>query len=617
MMSRRTSLSSLSFALLVLLVLGTQAALPLSGCGDATSAADARDGARDAPGDGGASDHTLDLPRGDGARDDSAGGPLTIGDPGPQSVDEERALTLAIEVSGGAPPVRVQVLGLPPGARFDETRRELTFRPDFIQGGKTHELTIVARDAAGKVERKVTLTVNDTIKPPAPSIVSETDHGDHRRMLLKQGTDSWLDSPGYAGRSFDARISVPKGASATDRRPVRVDLHGFSGWPPDAGHGREFRIYPHDSMDTYWWGYSDQLPGGTPTKGTVPPYTARRVLALVEWVLKTYPGADPDRVYIGGGSMGGAGAKTIGLLWARHFCYIDAIIGQAIPRNHRPLRIAQLSTLWGTPQDNLPDDQGMGVWDRMDLTRVLRDSPEARDQHIYTKHGRDDVLIHFGAVVMPSPLTKVSYYQALQTYHPGHFAVWDEGGHGPPDPVIGDIWWEWGWNRLEDPQTFLKRGVLHAAFSHCSADQDPGDGSPNGKQPWRDNEGYAGELAVGGDTGWNGEIAGVFNRFLRWDASKAVDTWERLELPLEVLDGNGADAPKAGYPTKGNRFDKTLPVRADVTLRRVQRFTLLPGEQVSYTFGATTGTAKAGPDGALTIEKLPLTTSWQTLIVTR
>jgi S-formylglutathione hydrolase FrmB len=65
-------------------------------------------------------------------------------------------------------------------------------------------------------------------------------------------------------------------------------------------------------------------------------------------VKATYPAADPERTYLDGVSMGGAGAMTLGLLHARHFCHVRASFGQAIPRNHRPARLAQLAGLWGT-----------------------------------------------------------------------------------------------------------------------------------------------------------------------------------------------------------------------------------------------------------------------------
>jgi hypothetical protein len=511
----------------------------------------------------------------------------SITDPGAQAIDEETDGTVQLTVSDfDGDSVRVFVSGLPPGAVWNEAQRTITFRPDFIQGGKSHTVLVTATDGNGESTQRFALAVNDTVKTKAPTVVRDEDKGDYRLVTLSQVTDAYLDSTGHAGRSFTAHVTVPKSASASNKVPVNVSLHGFNGGPGIAGKKDRFVIYPHDPHNTYWWGYAASLPGGQPQSGLAPNYTQRRVLALLEWVLGKYQGADAHRVYVSGGSMGGAGAKTLGLLYARHFCYVEATIGQAIPRNHRPLRITQLSGHWGSPTANLKDDRGMSVWDRMDLTRALRDDIEAKNQFVFTKHGKDDDIIHFGAMVQASALTSKSFYDALQHYRAGHYVVWDEGGHGQDDPVLGPFWSDWGWDRVTDSETFLRRDLLFPAFAKSSADQDPGDGTGNGKQTWDDNRGYSGTLSVAGDTGWKGDIAGCRNRFLRWQASAIVDSRERIELPLKVLDSNGDAGSKAGYPTKGNKLDKPLPVTVDVTLRRLQRFACLPNETGKWTFGS-------------------------------
>ncbi len=337
---------------------------------------------------------------------------------------EERHAEMKIRVTDGdGDEVRVFVADLPPGARFDESKQTLHFRPDFTQGGRTWTATITATDGDNVVTAPLTIRVKDTIRPPAPTVVNREDLGDHIRLTMAQTTDTWLDSPGHAGRVFEALVLVPKTGHPV---PVRVELHGLGGHPWPDPPGDKIRVRPFDPNVTYWWGYSERLPEG-PAGGKVPGYTTRRVLHLLDWVLRTQP-ADPDRVAIFGGSMGGAGAKTIGLLHARHFANIDATIGQAIPRNHRPTRLDQLSGIWGRKGP---------VWDRLDLTRLLEESAEARDQFVFTHHGKDDGIIHFGAVVQRSPRTNESWYSALQRHHVGHYVTWDEGGHGPPDPVMG------------------------------------------------------------------------------------------------------------------------------------------------------------------------------------
>ncbi len=551
--------------------------------------------------------------------------PLTITNTAPvltepttQTVAEDSALSLTVVVDDfDDDSLRVFATGLPPGAIWDEAARQLTLQPDFIQGGDDWNVALQVTDGIATVTGGFTVTVQDTISPPAPTISNETTHSDHVRLTLSQTTDTYLDSPGYAGRSFEARAVVPTDASAQNRYPVRVYLHGFGGSPYTGGTGDQFRIYAHDPDNTYWWGYSDQLPSGNPTTGTVPNYTQRRVLHLLEWVLRTYPGADPNRVYATGGSMGGAGSAALGLLYARHFCYVHSTIGQVIPRNHRPARISQLSTLWVSPADNLPDAFGMGNWDRGDLTRALVGVPEARNQFIYTKHGKDDSTIHFGAVVMDSPLTGLSFFDAAQNERIGHYVVWDEGGHGSNDPVMGSHWWDDDFSLIFDTTTYLRRDLPFPAFTHCAIDRDPGDGTGNGQQTWSDSAGYAGTVSVVGDTGWSGDIAGTRNRYLRWDSTNIIDTIDQLAMPLKVLDGTGEDPPQTGYPPKYDQLDDPLPVTVDVTVRRAQSFRCLAGEVLDWEFGTSNGSVTANQDGSVTVPALALTGTYTTLVLTR
>ena len=527
---------------------------------------------------------------------------LALHVPSHQSVNEEELLRLTARVEGAQGRTRVFVEGLPPGAHWDEVSRTLTFRPDFIQGGKRHALTFTARDEHGTAQARMTLEVNDTLRPPEPRIVQREEQPGSVRLTLEQPTDTWLDSPGHAGRTFPAVVTVPLAASGGYRMPVRVRLHGVGNWPPQPqGAANHILIEPSDPELTYWWGYSERLPQASAVEGApVPPYTSRRVLALLEWVLRTWPGADPERVFVEGDSMGGAGALTLGLLHARHFAGVHATHAQTVARAHRPWRVAQLASLWGLPEQEVPDADGLGVWSRLDMTRALRDEPEARSQFLFLEHGKDDPIIHFGAVVGPSPLTGTSFYETLQKRRIGHHAVWDEGGHIEADPWLGPRWWDRGWNPRTDPHTFLRRDVAFPAFSHSSWDGDPGRGG-DGRKPWRDDSGYAGNPNVPGDTGWDGDVAGMLNRSLRWDANQLVDTHGRFVLPLRAVVGPGvSDRPVV-----------------DVTPRRVQRFHCLPGERIRWSFGSSRGSVTASADGSVTVPRLRLGEEWVPLVLER
>jgi hypothetical protein len=517
-------------------------------------------------------------------------------------------------------PVPIYVSALPLGASWDQKKQRFLYRPTFIEAGRGVGDRVIFRadDGRSTTERLLYLGASERIRTPEPQIVGQEIRSDHALLRVEQVTDAFLDSPGHAGRRFSALLSIPRNPVSGRRYPIRIVLHGFDGSLALEGDDKAFHLAPHDPENTYWWGYADSLPAKPPAAGAVVrPYTARRVLALLEWVLERYPHADPERVYLVGASMGGAGAKTIGLLYARHFCYVEATIGQAIPQNHRASRVQQLASLWGEPSLGLLDDTGMPVWERLDLTRVLRESREAQNQFVFTKHSKDDPIIHFGAAVQDSPLTGLSWYEALQFFRVGHYAVWDEGGHGTPDPILGDFWSDWGWHRIHDPTTFFRRRLAFPAFSRSSADHQAGTGKARDQRPWNPEKGYAGDPAIPQDTGWDGDIAGAYNRHLRWDATAIEDEPTHFRIPLRVFQGQGEPPPRAGYPTRGNLYTGNLPVVVDVTLRRLQRFVLFPHQEVSWSFGALQGTLKTDEMGAITIPRLPLLTTWQTLSVTK
>lgn len=551
---------------------------------------------------GGVDEDTLEP--GDEAEFDGAPCRPALIDPVPIELEEERAAELELAVRWCDDAVaerRVWVTDLPPGARWDEPTRQLHFRPDFTQGGERFDLRVTLDDGLSRVETGVSLDILDTVTPPEPEIVGEYMRDGYRRIVVRQVTDEFLDAPGYAGRTFDAILAVPHGEPPAEGWPVRVALHGFSAPSPNLlGWSREIRLAPHDPDNTYWWGYGDSLPEAAPgPDDEVPDYTARRVLHLVDWVNENVDGADPDRVYLTGSSMGGAGALTMGILHARHFAWIRSELGQTVPRLHRAPRIAQLSGWWG--------EAGVqAAWERMDLTRRIAEG-DADDALVFTRHGKDDRTIEFSALVGESPATGRSFIDALQTRHIGHHVVWDEGGHGSSDPVLGREWWDDAGNLVHDDEVAVSRTTPFVAFGRSSLDDNPGEGLDGG--PGNDD--------LPGDSGWDGDMAGVINRHLRWRGHDAVDRIDEFAIWVRAYDGHGYGPPRSGYPTRGDRIGGELPVVVDVTPRRVQHFRCRPGERVRWRYGTQSGIALADERGAVTIEDLQVGIDWNRLVLTR
>jgi len=508
--------------------------------------------------------------------------------PGPQFIDEEQVWEYQITARNTA---RVYVDGLAPGMHWDAVNRRLSFTPDFIQGGKEWTITLDAIDGTDTASESFTVTVNNTIQPPWPTVVSTTDKGSILLIKLSQVTDEFLDSPGYAGRSFSANIGIPKNASATNIMRLRIRLHGHGGDPSDGNaNSTRFGIGPHDSENSWWTGYNEFLPSGNkPTSGTIHNYTQRRVMHLLEYVIKNYPGVDEERIEIKGQSMGGTGAFFISTRFARHFATLSCLIcGSAA----QTMQDSWFTKFWGERQLGLLNDLGINMWDYTDATRAANENKDFRNLFISTNHAKNDSIIPFNSVVQNSPVTGQSLVSALNDEKLGHNMVWDQRGHSfNPDPILCFNWW----NVLSTAS--LRRDLAFPAFSNASSNNDPGQPDGNG--------------------GYTGEDRGVINRYFRWDSANIVDTRDVFSIPLK-LDINASGTASNGLPPTGNDYYGTLPIVTDITIRRIQRFQLLPGELVNWSFNNASGTVAANTDGSITIPNLNLSaTTYSNLRLTR
>ncbi|MCL2824098.1 MAG: hypothetical protein FWD57_08915, partial [Polyangiaceae bacterium] len=168
----------------------TNDASDINGTSDTSDTNDAND-ARDA------SDADASDPRGP-----------TILSVGGQAVDEDGTLVVPIIVKSETPS-RVWVEGLPPGAVFDESAATIVFTPDFTQGGGNWNVTVHALNKFGTAKTSFAILAIDTIHPPQPVVASTKSEPGYDKLMVLQTTDTYLDSPVYAGREFAARVYVP------------------------------------------------------------------------------------------------------------------------------------------------------------------------------------------------------------------------------------------------------------------------------------------------------------------------------------------------------------------------------------------------------------------------
>ncbi|MEA2063188.1 MAG: hypothetical protein U9P14_05790 [Gemmatimonadota bacterium] len=280
--------------------------------------------------------------------------------------------------------------------------------------------------------------------------------------------------------------------------------------------------------DTFWYGYNNRvydrelMPFGTPVN-----FTERRNLWILSWA-RDYFRPDRDRTVLEGGSMGGCGGLSWGL---RHPEIFSAIVSR-VPlagyfRQEWGGSEKRLSTFCG-PLDR-KDNEGAVLRTRMDARTVLNQA-EAKGIDLpllVISNARNDASIPW----RPNP----RYYRALNASRQGFFAGWDNGVHSNCMKNC-DPWFK----KLQDPAYLCRFSLKESfpAFSNFSLNDDPGTG---------DKE--------------NGDITGYMNFGLEW--KDILDEPDRYAVTLHPA------AATAG-----------LPATVDVTLRRVQRFILDPGEEV-------------------------------------
>jgi hypothetical protein len=98
---------------------------------------------------------------------------------------------------------------------------------------------------------------------------------------------------------------------------------------------------------------------------------------------------------------------------------------------------------------------------------------------------------------------------------------------------------------------------------------------------------------------------GQVNAFFRW--KNVADAKDKFEMSLFL----------ATPETLKTRFEIPGEAGADVSLRRLQAFSVNPGDAVHWTFGAAKGDVNADAEGVLTIPQLRISGKPETLTLRR
>lgn len=301
---------------------------------------------------------------------------------------------------------------------------------------------------------------------------------------------------------------------------------------------------------TWWHGYHpnyDLTANGNPvpTSGTIIDYTNRRALHTIRWARATFD-FDTTRVYAFGFSLGGTYSLQLAFLHPELISAAMASTGKADysfqsepvtnagynpTGQYRPI----VNRLWGTVASNLPSSLGLPMYTLMNDDSLAARTEQRGAVFMANISGRHDETVGWAE--------KIGFFEAMRSHRQGHVEYWDNRDHSGfiyPGGMAPNLDLRW---------LFRFRSTLSwPAFSNCSADDVPGDGT-----------------VASGDT------LGTINGTMDWDPAVS-DSATRWAITLRTR----------SIPTLWGTRPAPESLTVDVTPRRVQRFTAAPGTIISW-----------------------------------
>ncbi len=279
--------------------------------------------------------------------------------------------------------------------------------------------------------------------------------------------------------------------------PLRVDLHGSQGQGGGAGDYGDYYLYfagpnmgyrdglpgvfsveerrdkagnylllrvreaiEHPSgtraMETFWFGYLCVPQHASHTEPRAYPFTERRQEWIIDWVIQKYA-ADPERITVGGGSMGAWGSTTYALRRPERFA--------AIFPNRPRTQQRGLPSLIGMPakgKDVLMDDGKTDYFARMDMVKFAREH-RADLSFFGWCCGRRDGFATWKE--------QIDMVKAMSESRQGFAFAWNDGDHSSGAQPMARI------TKYYPPEKFARK-QSYPAFSNSSIDQKLGSGDP-------------------------------------------------------------------------------------------------------------------------------------------
>jgi len=289
----------------------------------------------------------------------------------------------------------------------------------------------------------------------------------------------------------------------------------------ESGDGRDHC----PAINNFYYGYNSRIYETTHTEKTVVPnYTEEQILAIVQWAEGTL-GADPNRTHLSGGSMGGSGGVSLAMHYPKVFEYVYAHVPAVA---YLPgANLNRLECFSGPLDETAVTGEGVPFIEHMNgIIQCQR--PGVDLPFIWMQSGRADRSIAW--------VNNPPFYRAMNQARQALVAYWSGGEHGT---AIADMPKD---RFIPSPDKF-RRDTSYIVFTNNSDNRDPGDGDPA-----------------------DGDVVGWINRGIDW---------------VDIVDEPDQYAVTVQQAYEGVQY----PITVDITPRRVQQFTVQPGDTVSVTVG--------------------------------
>jgi hypothetical protein len=384
----------------------------------------------------------------------------------------------------------------------------------------------------------------------------------------------WETSPNTAvpGKPCDYLVAVPE--NLVSPAPVGIHMHGWGGslyngyaWWNDAEDGSLLLASNQEPYD-WWTGYHENLytfegPSYSWRQsdydtGVVRPYTTNRLISFLDWMETEGPWAvDRSRTFTAGTSMGGSGSIMMAIRYPGLIAWNRSWVGVHDP-SKSPTFKSSYSTVYGKPEYNVSFEDGTPVWDYYNDIWYLNNHVDQGIGFIAFSNGKNDSAIGWEQAV--------DFVNALQATRQPHLFVWGQAGHSQRAvfPLNGS---------QRHMEIDLRTDQSLPAFTRCSLDDNYGSGEQE-----------------------DGDGEGQVNRYLYWQTIDITDRTDVWEITVSLMDTAPQDT-----------------CRVDITPRRLQAFTVSPGQTVSFQ-NMDIASGQLVDSGEITADQYGLVTIPQTVV---